>query len=63
MRRKKLDKGVDTTMNREKCERLKSIGFKWATPKGQAAWNKRFEELKEYKQKVSIAYEEYNFYL
>mmetsp|Transcript_20450 Transcript_20450/g.33401 ORF Transcript_20450/g.33401 Transcript_20450/m.33401 type:complete len:455 (+) Transcript_20450:134-1498(+) len=46
--KKKLDKGEKTSMTLEQCKLLESIGFKWAKPKGQAAWNKRFDELKEY---------------
>lgn len=52
MEKKKLDNGDKTSLTRERQRQLESIGFKWAVPKGQAAWEKRFNELVAFKAKV-----------
>ena len=57
MEKKKLDKGQHTSLTRERKRHLESIGFRWAEPKGQEAWEKRYRELVEFKAKVCIAVE------
>ena len=52
MEKKKLDKGQHTSLTRERKRHLESIGFRWAEPKGQEAWEKRYRELVEFKAKV-----------
>ncbi|KAL7538351.1 hypothetical protein ACHAXR_011290 [Thalassiosira sp. AJA248-18] len=52
MEKKKFDKGEKTSMSLERKDLLESVGFKWAEPKGQAAWEKRFKELVEFKRQV-----------
>ena len=39
-------------MTQEKIRLLDSIGFRWAAPRGQTVWNKRFRELSAFKEKV-----------
>ncbi|KAL7491007.1 hypothetical protein ACHAWT_000516 [Skeletonema menzelii] len=38
-------------MTDERLERLESIGFRWAKRKGQVGWDKKYEELIQYKAK------------
>jgi len=45
-------KGMKSQMTQERISQLNSIGFRWAEPKGRELWNMRFNELKEYKEKV-----------
>jgi len=51
MEKKKFDEGTKTSLTKERCELLESIGFQWAKPKGQESWERRFKELSEYKAK------------
>ena len=53
MEKKKLDKGQHTSLTCEWKRHLESIGFRWAEPKGQEAWEKRYRELVEFKAKVT----------
>jgi len=34
-----------TSMTRRRVDLLEKIGFEWAKPKGQAAWDEKFQEL------------------
>ena len=54
MEKKKLDNGSKSSMTRERQRLLEGIGMKWAEPKGQAAWDKRYKELVEFKKEVLI---------
>ena len=36
-------------MTDRRVDLLQAIGFEWAKPKGQAAWEEKFEELVKYK--------------
>jgi hypothetical protein len=45
-------KGVKSQMTQERISQLNSIGFRWAQPYGEKLWETRFNELKEYKEKV-----------
>jgi hypothetical protein len=47
-----LKKGVKSQMTQERISQLNLIDFRWAQPKGQKLWEARFNELKEYKEKV-----------
>jgi len=49
----KRKKGKKSQMTEERESKLDRIGFRWAQSKGQKLWDTRFNELKEYKQKVS----------
>ena len=44
-----------SSMTEERRRLLESIGFKWAELKGQASWERRFNELVAYKNEVFIA--------
>lgn len=55
MEKKRFDKGQHTSLTRERKRHLESICFRWAEPKGQEAWEKRYHELVEYKVKVCDA--------
>jgi hypothetical protein len=44
-----------SSMTDERRRLLESIGFKWAEQKGQASWERRFNELVAYKNMVSIS--------
>ena len=55
MEKKKFDKGQHTSLTRERKRHLESIGFRWAEPKGQEAWEKRYHELVAFKAKVCNA--------
>lgn len=37
-------------MTDDRLQALESIGFTWAKRKGQATWDAKFEQLKEYKE-------------
>ena len=54
MEKRKFDKGKKTSMTTERIRLLEAVGFKWAEPKGQAAWDKRYNELVQFKHKVRI---------
>lgn len=41
--------GNASSLNDERLHRLQSIGFRWGKRKGQASWDEKYEELKEYK--------------
>jgi len=41
--------GKSSSLNDGRLARLQSIGFRWAKRKGQASWEEKFRELKEYK--------------
>mmetsp|Transcript_1977 Transcript_1977/g.3123 ORF Transcript_1977/g.3123 Transcript_1977/m.3123 type:complete len:622 (-) Transcript_1977:126-1991(-) len=41
--------GKSSALNDGRLARLQSIGFRWAKRKGQASWEEKFKELKEYK--------------
>ena len=41
-------------MTTERMRLLDSIGFRWPEPRGQALWDRRFNELVEYKNEVWI---------
>mmetsp|Transcript_26148 Transcript_26148/g.43157 ORF Transcript_26148/g.43157 Transcript_26148/m.43157 type:complete len:607 (-) Transcript_26148:64-1884(-) len=41
--------GKSSSLNDARLARLQSIGFRWAKRKGQASWEEKFKELKEYK--------------
>ena len=51
MEKKYQDEGRKSWMTKEKIAALDSLGFKWAKPKGHAAWNLKFTELKAYKKR------------
>ena len=40
-----------SSMTQRRMDLLEKIKFEWAKPKGVAAWDEKFEELKEYKEK------------
>ena len=44
--------GKKSQMTNYRIDQLNSIDFRWAEPKGQKLWDKRFNELKQYKEKV-----------
>eukprot|EP00984_Skeletonema_dohrnii_P003370 scaffold1132_cov118-Skeletonema_dohrnii-CCMP3373.AAC.2 len=48
----KIQKGVKSQLTQERISQLNSINFRWAQLKGQKLWETRFNELKEYKEKV-----------
>ena len=54
MEKKRLDNNEGGSMTRERQLLLESIGFKWAEQKGQVAWDKRFNELVEFKREVDM---------
>lgn len=39
-----------TSMTRRRTDLLEKVGFEWAKPKGQAAWDQKFQELLDYKE-------------
>lgn len=41
--------GSKSNMTEHRIDLLKRINFEWAKPKGQAAWDEKFQELVEYK--------------
>ena len=43
-------------MTGERRRLLESIDFKWAEPKGQASWEKRFKELVAFKSEVANSF-------
>lgn len=49
MEYKLLMDGHKSSMTEERLQALASIGFTWAKRKGQATWDAKFEQLKEYK--------------
>jgi len=49
MEYKLLQDGKKTSMTRQRLAALESIGFVWAKRKGQATWDAKFLQLKEYK--------------
>ena len=51
----KIQKGVKSQLTPERISQLNSINFRWAQSKGQKLWETRFNELKEYKEKVRQA--------
>ncbi len=51
----KIQKGVKSQLTQERISQLNSINFRWAQSKGQKLWETRFNELKEYKEKVRQA--------
>ena len=57
MEKKKFDKGQHTSLTRERKRHLESISFRWAEPKGQEAWEKRYYELVAFKAKVCTSVE------
>ena len=42
--------GRRTNMTDRRIDLLTTIGFEWAKPKGQAAWNEKYKELIKYKE-------------
>jgi hypothetical protein len=44
--------GKKSQMTNYRIDQLNGIDFRWAEPKGQKLWEKRYNELKEYKEKV-----------
>jgi hypothetical protein len=44
--------GKKSQMTNYRIDQLNGIDFRWAEPKGQKLWDKRYNELKEYKEKV-----------
>mmetsp|Transcript_24330 Transcript_24330/g.39541 ORF Transcript_24330/g.39541 Transcript_24330/m.39541 type:complete len:270 (-) Transcript_24330:126-935(-) len=46
---KKRGDGDISSLNDERLEQLESIGFCWGKRKGQACWEEKFKQLKEYK--------------
>jgi len=48
----KIQKGVKSQLTQERISQLNSVNFRWAQLKGQTLWETRFNELKEYKEKV-----------
>ena len=46
-------KGMKPQLTLERISQLNSIGFTWAKAYGQELWEMKFDELKEYKKKVS----------
>eukprot|EP00985_Skeletonema_marinoi_P031571 scaffold37727_cov103-Skeletonema_marinoi.AAC.4 len=48
---KKFQSGLPSNMTQEKIDRLEGIGFVWNVREGRTPWSRRFEELKEYKEK------------
>jgi hypothetical protein len=44
--------GKKSQMTYYRIDQLNGIDFRWAEPKGQKLWEKRYNELKEYKEKV-----------
>ena len=61
MEKKKFDNGDKTSLTLTRQHQLESIGFRWAEPKGQAAWEKRFNELVAFEAKVSTLWRLYFF--
>ena len=55
MEKKRFDKGQHTSLTRERKRHLESICFRWAEPKGQEAWEKRYHELVAFKAKVCFS--------
>ncbi len=45
--------GMKSQLSSEQISQLNSIGFSWAVMDGQDLWVRRYNELKEYKRKVS----------
>ena len=50
--KKRYEVGVKTSMTDEKLQHLADMDFKWSVEKerNDAAWNKRFEELENFKE-------------
>ena len=59
LEKKKFDNGDKTSLTLNRQRQLESIGFRWAEPKGQAAWEKRFNELVAFQAKVSTLWRLY----
>lgn len=59
MEKKKFDNGDKTSLTLNRQRQLESIGFRWAEPKGQAAWEKRFNELVAFQANVSTLWRLY----
>lgn len=59
MEKKKFDNGDKTSLTLNRQHQLESIGFRWAEPKGQAAWEKRFNELVAFQARVSTLWRLY----
>ena len=49
--KKAFDEHENTSMTLSKRILLEGIGFEWAKQKGEAAWNKRFQELSQYRER------------
>ncbi|CAJ1965209.1 unnamed protein product [Cylindrotheca closterium] len=49
MEMKAYGEATRSSMTRRRMDLLENIGFEWAKPKGQAAWDEKFRELLEYK--------------
>ena len=49
----KFEKGMKSQLTHDRISQLNSINFTWAKSYGQDLWEMRFNELKEYKEKVS----------
>ena len=47
--------GKKSQMTNYRIDQLNGIDFRWAEPKGQKLWDKRYNELKEYKEKVRLS--------
>ena len=47
--------GKKSQMTDYRIDQLNDIDFRWAEPKGQKLWDKRYNELKEYKEKVRLS--------
>lgn len=50
MEYKLLMDGHKSSMTEDRLQALASIGFTWAKRKGQATWDTKFAQLKEYKE-------------
>jgi hypothetical protein len=51
MEKKALDEGLKSSMTDDKEQALEEVGFVWAKRKGQASWDEKYMELREYCQR------------